>query len=293
MGSVTVEQVAGRAAFKRFVELPYFIHHGEPRWCPPLAAYERWRLDPHRNPFFEHGDAVYLLARVRGRPAGRMTAHVAAADDRAGWFGFYDVIDDAAVVGALVDAARRWLRERGCRSMTGPASFAVDDEAGVLVSGFDVAGATGRPWHPPWYAAHLRTAGLADAGTGARLTWRLPARPPAGDSPAPYAGSPRTPRIAGRYGDPRLVISADAGSIVAVPDLAEAAGSVRALARRGRQRTWTACTVLCCDGDPVRLVPLLQRVAGAAGYRWVIAPWSPDPSAPPETVHHLFTTPLD
>ncbi len=102
MAVVTVEEVHGRAAFKRFLELPYFVHRGEPRWSPPLIAYERWRLDPHRNPFFDEGDGVYLLARRQGQAAGRITAHVVDSEAADGWFGFYDAVDDGDVVRALV-----------------------------------------------------------------------------------------------------------------------------------------------------------------------------------------------
>jgi len=103
---VTVEEVQGRAAYKRFVEFAHLTFRDEPRWSPPLASYERGRLDPH-NRFFDAGDGEYFLARRGGAVAGRMTAHIAARGDSDGWFGFYDVIDDAAVTAALVDRAAR------------------------------------------------------------------------------------------------------------------------------------------------------------------------------------------
>src|SRR6188768_1935252 len=131
------------------------MYRDEPRWSPPVAAHEKARLDPHRNPFFQQGDGAYLLARRLGKPAGRLTAHLAADGAREGWFGFYDAVDDVAVTAALVEAAAGWLRERGCTSMTGPASFTPEDEPGLLVDGFDVPGTTGRPWQPPHLAEHL------------------------------------------------------------------------------------------------------------------------------------------
>src|SRR5207237_1294967 len=128
-------------------------------------AYERARLDPQRNRFFDDGDGEYFLARRGGLVAGRITAHVAAKDDERGWFGFYDVLDDAEVAAALIERAAEWLSEHGCTTMTGPASFTPADDPGLLVAGFDVAGTTGRPWHPPWYARHLEAAGLTRADT--------------------------------------------------------------------------------------------------------------------------------
>jgi hypothetical protein len=278
---VTVEPVSGRAELRRFVEFAYQQFRDESRWTPSPVAAERARLDPHRNPYFERGDGEYFLARRNGVVAGRITAHVAAPDDAQGWFGFFDVVDDPEVTSALLERTAGWLRERGCTSMTGPASFTTADDPGVLVDGDDVAGTTGRPWHPAWYAAHLSAAGLTPCGE--YRTWRLPAV--AGPVPAT---APGRPGVVGRFADPRLVL----GGIVAVPDLTPARGSTMTLARRGSRHKWDGCTIVRIDGSPVVLVPQLQAAAAAAGYQWVISPWTPDPTAPPETVHARFTRPL-
>jgi hypothetical protein len=276
---VTVEEVKGRAAFKRFVELPYLLFRDEPRWSPPLASYERARLDPH-NRFFDAGDGEYFLARRGGVVAGRITAHVAGRGDTDGWFGFYDAIDDAAVVRALVERAREWLREHGCTTMAGPASFTTADDLGILVDGFEAAGTTGRQWHPPWYHEHLAAADLQP--TAEQRTWRVVSE--AGPHP-PSVEGPR-PALAGRFADPRIVLP----GITAVPDLTPARGSAMALARMGRRRAWTTCTVVTVDGDPEVLVPQLRGAAADAGYEWVISPWSPDTNAASETVHARFRT---
>jgi hypothetical protein len=292
---VTVEEVQSRRDLRRFVELPIALFGDDDRFAPPLIAYERWRLDPRRNPFFEHGDAAYLLARRRGVLAGRVTAHVSAPGAQ-GCFGFLAAVDDAGVVGALLDAARDWLAARGCRSMTGPVSFTGDDEPGLLVAGHDVAGLTGRPWHPAHLAAHAQAWGLAPAPSGDRPTWRLPAIAPAGDAagahtePGPGDAGGAVPPHAGRLADPRLAL----GGVAAVPDVSTALRGARGLggavrmARLARERGWDTCVVVRCEGDPALLVPRLQAVAGAAGYRHVVAPWSPDPVVAPEAVHRAF-----
>ncbi len=282
--AVTVEEARGGKAFGRFVELPFALHHDNPLWAPPVVAYERWRLDPRRNPFFEDGDGVYLLARRVGKPAGRMSAHIVAAGGE-GWFGFYDVVDDGAVVEALVADAKAWLMERGCTSMTGPASFTLADEAGVQVAGHDLAGVTGRPWHPAWYAARLEAAGFEKAED--RPTWRLPTEcgQEVGVQDPTSSGGSSGPAHAGAYVDPRLVLD----GVAAMPDVAGALReSAWALARHAKAQDWEGCTIVRCDGDPSELVPAMQAAAAAAGYRWVIAPWTPDASAPPEAVHRVY-----
>lgn len=280
-GAVTVEEVAGRAALKRFVELPQALHGTDPRFTPMVMTWERYRLDSRRNPFFERGEAVHLLARRVGRPAGRLTAHIAAPGSE-GRFGFWWAEDDRTVVAALVAAARAWLDERGCASMTGPVSLTPDDELGVQVAGHDLPGRTGRPWHPVHLATLLEHQGFEPVDE--RPTWRLPAI-----VGAALPVDDQVPGHAGAYADPRLALD----GVAAVPDVAPAqrTSGLRgawALARRARVADWSTCTIVRCTDDPARRVPALQSVAAQAGYRWVVAPWTPDPSSEPEAVHRTY-----
>lgn len=291
---VSVEEVERRKALQRFLELPQALDGHDPRWAPPVMAWERYRLDPARNPFFEQGDAVYLLARRQGLPAGRITAQVTHPGAGTGAFGFWWAVDDAAVADALLDAARGWLAARGCTEAVGPLSFTAGDEPGVQVAGFDVPGVTGRPWHPPHLAALLEDAGAVPDRE--LPTWRIDLVGPAPDgvtgpdTSATDPGDPSpSPGQAGPYGDPRLVL----GPVAAVPDVAGAmrGAGVRtawALARRARAGDWEGATVVRCDGEPAELVPGLAAAARSAGYRWLVAPWSPDPTAPAEAVHRTY-----
>ncbi|HEV3225747.1 MAG TPA: hypothetical protein VGZ52_02900 [Acidimicrobiales bacterium] len=281
MTLITVEEISGRVAFRRFVEFPYSQFRSELRWSPPLAAVEAARLDPQRNPFFDDGDGEYFLARRAGALAGRITAHVATRDTTDGWFGFFDSVDDPRVVAALVMRAAQWLGEHGCTTITGPASFTPDDGPGVLVDGFHVAGTTGRPWNPEWYGPHLEGVGLV--ASGELRTWRLAAT----GTTALQRTSDR-PAVAGRFVDPRIVLP----GVVAVPDLTLARGSAVTLARRSKRNDWDGCTIVALDGDPAVLVPELQGAAAMAGYSWVVSPWCSDADAVPETVHVRFTMKL-
>jgi hypothetical protein len=283
---VSVEEVAGAKALARFVELPHALHGHDPRFAPLVLAWERYRLDPRRNPYFERGDAVYLLARRLGRPVGRITAQVAerAAE---GHFGFWWVDDDAEAAAALLDAAATWLVEQGCTSMTGPLSFTAAQESGVQVSGHDVPGVTGRPWHPPHLAELLEANGFEPVED--RSSWRLPTTV---DGPSAAEGGD-VPGHAGAYGDGRLVMRGGA----AVPDVADALrgaglGSAWRLAKQARQRAWSTATLVRLDGDPEVVVPVLQAAAGRAGYQSLIAPWTAERGCPPETTHRVYSRAL-
>jgi hypothetical protein len=281
--AVAVEEVTGGKALARFTDLPVVLHGDDPRFAWPVLAWERYRLDRHRNPYFERGDGASFLAWRRGRPVGRITAHV---DDPGGLgrFGFWCVEDDPDVASALVDAAARWLLDHGCASIEGPLSFTAREEEGVLVAGFDAPGTTGRPWHPPSQAAHLEALGFEPVRDAPR--WRLPAQ----DLGVEREATGDAPGHAGRHADPRLVLE----GIAAVPDVSGAlrGASLRgawSLARRVREASWTTATIASVDDDPADAVPALLTAAARAGYESVISPWSPDPDAAPETVHRVYS----
>jgi hypothetical protein len=285
MATVEVEEVTRGKARVRFADLPLVLHGEDTRWAPLVVAWERYRLDKHRNPYFERAEVGLFLARRGGRPVGRIAAHLpnGGGEGAEGRFGFWAVGEDRDVAVALVEAAGDWLDEQGCTSMSGPWSFEEGDEPGQLAAGFDVPGTTGRPWRPPWEAALLEEVGFQVVGETA--TWRLRANEV---GPTAVPGDDR-PRQAGASADPRLVLE----RIAAVPDMTDALRqaslrSALSVARRARAADWEGCTVVHCHGRPEVEVPALVAAAGRAGYSWVVAPWSPDPSVEPETRHRTY-----
>lgn len=173
---VTVEPVRGRRELTEFIKLPFALHGEGTPWVPPLYSERRRFLDRSKNPFFRHAEAEYFLARRDGRAVGRITAQIDRRWDEFqggsdGWFGFFDVEDDAEAATALLDAAAGWLRERGRQRMLGPADFTTNDEVGLLVEGFEHAPMILQPWHPPHYREHIEQWGMTK--TIDLLMWKL------------------------------------------------------------------------------------------------------------------------
>ena len=166
--AVEVTPVRGRRDLRAFVELPFHLHSNAPQWVPPLKLERFLYLSPRFNAFFERGDAQLFLARRQGRVCGRISAHVDHAlnryhDNRWGLFGFLEMVDDAEVCSALVDAAGAWLGARGRDRIVGPMDFTMNDEAGVLIEGFELDPMIRQPWQPPYYARRIEQAGLGKA----------------------------------------------------------------------------------------------------------------------------------
>jgi GNAT superfamily N-acetyltransferase len=173
---VELKTVSGRRDLKAFIDLPFRLNANHPLWVPPLKLERRLFLSRRSNAFFSHGEAEYFLAVRDGTVVGRISAHVNHAFNdhrgaRWGWFGFLDFERDPEVLRALLDAASEWLRERGQERMVGPASFAMNDESGVLIEGYDLRPMILQPWNPPYYAELLEEAGMAKAMD--LLMWNL------------------------------------------------------------------------------------------------------------------------
>ncbi len=173
--SIEISIVRGPRALKEFVALPYRLHARTP-WIPPLKL-ERYQFLTRRlNAFFSHGEAEYFLARRGGRVVGRITAQIDFAYNqfhgtRWGMFGFLELEDDPAILDALLAAAESWLRLRGCDRMVGPMDFQLNDEAGVLIEGFELEPLVRQSWHPPYYQRLCEAAGLRKAMD--LLSWDL------------------------------------------------------------------------------------------------------------------------
>jgi GNAT superfamily N-acetyltransferase len=164
---IDVSAVSGAADLREFVALPFRLHTGTP-WIPPLKVERYAFLIRPLNAFFTHGEAGYFLARRDGRVVGRITAQIDFEFNRFhtsrwGMFGFLEFEDDQEVLEALLAAAEGWCRAHGCDRMVGPMCFQINDEAGVLVEGFEREPLIREPWNPPYYQLRCEQAGLAKA----------------------------------------------------------------------------------------------------------------------------------
>ena len=168
MSEITVAPVAGRADLREFIMLPFRLYADVDQWVPPLISERKRHLDRNHNPYFEHAEAEYFLARRDGRVVGRISAQV---DQRFnefqnndwGQFGFFESEDDPAIAKALLDAAFAWLRERGRDHVIGPLDFSTNHECGLLVAGHELRPQILENWHHPYYGTLLEGQGLTKA----------------------------------------------------------------------------------------------------------------------------------
>lgn len=163
---LVITPVNGKADLKAFVDLPWTIYADDPHWVPPLKDEVYGLLTPGKNPWFEHGEAQYFLARRGSQVTGRISAHIdhlAIAMDPVqgtgpgtGNWGLLEA-SDAASAQALIHTAEDWLRNKGMTRALGPLSISIWDEPGLLIKGHDhdptVMMGHNRPEYQGWIEA--------------------------------------------------------------------------------------------------------------------------------------------
>jgi GNAT superfamily N-acetyltransferase len=168
LGGLEVVAVDSKGASKEFIELPYRLYRNEPHWVPPLRIAVKELLDKAKHPFYADAEMELFLARRDGQVVGRIAGIINRAHDRfhqekAGFFGFFDCVNEAAVAEALLTRARQWTRERGATFLRGPVSPSTNYECGTLVDGFESDPMVMMVYNPPYYDSLIQGVGLRKA----------------------------------------------------------------------------------------------------------------------------------
>ncbi|MCZ6764973.1 MAG: N-acetyltransferase, partial [Alphaproteobacteria bacterium] len=184
VSSAIVTRVNGKADLKAFIRLPWGLYRDDPNWVPPLLVERHELLDEKKNPFFDHAEVALWLARRGDRPVGRISAqvdraHLDAHGDGAGHFGLLEAEDEGETFAALLGTAEAWLKDRGMDKIVGPFSLSINDEAGLLVDGFDTPPMILMGHAKPYYARALEALGYAPAKDLICYRYPMPTLPPA------------------------------------------------------------------------------------------------------------------
>ncbi len=195
MSAVEVRPVCTPHERRVFLTFPWRIYKNDPLWVPPLLPDWSRRTDPARGVFFQHGEADFFIAWRGKEPVGT----ICAAEDRAMnaftgarecLFGFFNFIEDYAVMEALLARAREWGRARGLQTLTGPWNLDYEDSYGILVEGRDRPPTLLCGHTPPYYLTFVERYGF-QTFRGDNIAYALEITP---DSP----GLQDLARLAGR-----------------------------------------------------------------------------------------------
>ena len=165
MSAITVKPVHSQRERELFLTFPWRIYRGDSLWVPPLLPDWKERIDPAGGVFFHHGEAECFIAWQGEHPVGT----ICAAEDRQAnqerglkecIFGFFNFIEDYAVMEALLACAAAWGRARGLDALAGPFNLDYEDSYGILVEGRDRPPALMCGHTPPYYLDYVERYGF-------------------------------------------------------------------------------------------------------------------------------------
>ena len=142
MDSLEVVEVESRGQLRRFITFPNQLYRNDPNYVVPLLSERFEFFDQKHNPFFRTAKVKLFLAERGGEVVGRIAIcinyrHNDFHEEKVGFFGFFDTIDDYDVASRLLKVAMITLKQAGMEKMRGPMNFSTNHELGFLVDGFD------------------------------------------------------------------------------------------------------------------------------------------------------------
>ncbi len=152
----------------KFIEFPYSFYKNDKYWVEPLRFDVKNNLDEKKNPFYKHSKIRLWLAKKNGEIVGRIAGiindnHNKFHNDKVGFFGFFECINDKNVSKMLFDKAAEFVKENGMDTLRGPMNPSTNDECGLLIDGFDKSPVMLMTYNPEYYIGLMEEYGFVKA----------------------------------------------------------------------------------------------------------------------------------
>ncbi|MFN3191166.1 MAG: N-acetyltransferase [Aureliella sp.] len=161
-----VRRVSSRQDRHAFIAMLWDLYAGDPNWVPPLIHAQKELVGFAYHPFYDENWCANFIVQQGARTVGRITAIVNHAhnhryQEKRGFFGFFESIDDSEVSQLLFDEAFRYLEEEhGLTDVRGPINPSLNYELGCLIEGFDTPPTFMMTYNPPYYDKLISAAGF-------------------------------------------------------------------------------------------------------------------------------------
>jgi GNAT superfamily N-acetyltransferase len=159
-----IREVLGNKDLDEFIRFPLSLYSKDPLYVSPLIKELKEQFSD-KNPFFDHAKVKFFIAEKDGRCAGRIVSiinqrHIQFHDEKAGFFGFFECINDNAVSSLLLDRVSGELKQEGMEVMRGPMNFSTNEECGFLINGFNERPMLMTPYNMPYYNKLMEDYGM-------------------------------------------------------------------------------------------------------------------------------------
>lgn len=165
MANVRVVEVESHAGLKTFIRFPLKLYRDDPNYVAPLLAERKDFFDQNKNPFFRSARVKLFLCERDGEIVGRIATcinfrHNSFHEEKTGFFGFFDTIDNQEVASQLLKVAMITLKKEDMDRMRGPMNFSTNHECGFLVEGFDTPPLVMMTYNQPYQVELAKNFGL-------------------------------------------------------------------------------------------------------------------------------------
>lgn len=168
MNNIEINLVESEADRKEFIEFPYNLYRNDKNWVEPLRFDVKNNLNEKKNPFYKHSKIKMWIAKKDGEIAGRIAGiinenHNKFHNDKVGFFGFFECINDINISRQLFDKASEFAKENGMNVLRGPVSPSTNDECGLLIDGFNAPPVMLMTYNPEYYIHLIEDYGFEKA----------------------------------------------------------------------------------------------------------------------------------
>ena len=161
---IQIIKVSTGAELNQFINFPKELYHSDVNFVFEPTSMQKEFLS-RKNPFFEHSEATFFIARSNDKVVGRIasiinTIHNKVYGEKAGFFGFFESVDNYEVTKVLLDKVVDSHLQNGFNKIIGPTNFTTNDSCGMLISGLGGPPVVMMPYNKEYYNDFLTRYGF-------------------------------------------------------------------------------------------------------------------------------------
>lgn len=166
--SIQLKLVQSKADIVKFLEFPIELYKNHTHYVPQLIMEDKKLFDKEHEAFYKHGKVNSYIAYKDEKAVGRISCivnykHNKIHNEKTGFFGFYDCINDTEVSGLLLAKAKEFAMENNFETLRGPMNFSVTHTVGSLSKGFDLDPVLLTPYNFSYYNDLITSYGFEKA----------------------------------------------------------------------------------------------------------------------------------
>ena len=152
-----------------FLMLPKKLYKDDKYWVPEWMTERKLLHNPKKNPCLKRIHPTYFVAFKDNEPVGRVTAHIIEEhnifhEEKTGFFGFFECINDQEIANQLLKSAEKEMHDAGMTEIRGPSNFSSNEEYGMLVDGlWEDSPQIMMIHNPKYYIELVKNAGFSKA----------------------------------------------------------------------------------------------------------------------------------